>query len=85
MTKEQAEFFKNAAEEVGLEIEMRDGYSGRGMYGKTTFAVVTDSLSDLIPALLCHAAYNYVDVVENNLFDNFKLHQDNMGLGVVLY
>lgn len=85
MTKGQAEFFKNAAEEVGLDIEVRDDYSGRGMYGKITHAIVADSLCDLIPALLCHAAYDYVAVVEDGLFDDFKLRQDNMGLGIVLY
>jgi len=85
MTKRQAEFFKNAAEEVGLDIEVRDEYSGRGMYGKTTYAIITDSITDLIPALLCHAAYDYVDIVADGLFDNFKLRQDSMGLGIVLY
>ena len=85
MTKEQAEFFKNAAEEVELEIEVRNNYSGRGMYGETTYAIIVDSLMTLIPALLCRAAYGYVSVAENGLFDNFKLRQDNMGLGIVLY
>ena len=85
MTKKQAEFFKNAAEETGLEIEVRNNYSGRGMYGETGYAIVTDSLMALIPALLCHAAYDYVSVVEDGLFDNFRLRQDNMGLGIVLY
>lgn len=85
MTKEQAEFFKIAAEEVGLDIEVRDDYSGRGMYDKITHAIVTDSLCGLIPALLCQASYDHVNVIENGLFDNFKLRQDNMGLGIVLY
>jgi hypothetical protein len=35
MTKEHAEFFKEALDNDGVyPIEIRDNYSGRGMYGK---------------------------------------------------
>jgi len=52
MTKEQANFFKCALDNDDIyPVEIRDNYSGRGMFGKTTFAIATDSVSDLIPAL----------------------------------
>jgi len=83
MTKEQANFFKDALDNDDIyPVEIRDNYSGRGMYGKTTFAIVTDSVSDLIPALLRQAQEDPESMPD---FSIFKLRQDNMGLGVVLY
>lgn len=40
MTKEQAEDIECIANEKGYEIEVRSDYSGRGMRGRTTYAVV---------------------------------------------
>jgi hypothetical protein len=86
MTEEQAKFFEEALDHDGVTpVEIRDDYSGRGMYGKTTYAVVVDSACDLIPSLLRHAAHNYVEVVAEGIFDDFELRQDDMGLGIVLY
>lgn len=85
MTKEQANFFKEALVNDDLETEndiIRENYSGRGMYGKTTFAIVTDSVSDLIPALLRQAQEDPESMPD---FSTFVLRQDNMGLGIVLY
>ena len=49
MTKEQAEFLKEATESSGnQEIEIRDDYSGRCMYGAKTYAVVVDSVTQLM-------------------------------------
>ena len=49
MTKELAEFLVKATEHCGdQEIEIRDNYSGRCMYGKTTHAVVVDSETKLL-------------------------------------
>lgn len=39
MTKEQAEAIQKQAEVWDYEIEIRDDYSGRGMFGKKTYAV----------------------------------------------
>jgi len=83
MIKEHAEFFKEALDNDGVyPIEIRDNYSGRGMYGKTTFAVVVDSVCDLIPALLRQAQEDPESIPD---VSTFTLRQDNMGLGVVLY
>ncbi len=94
MTKEQAEFLKEATESSGnQEIDVRSDYSGRCMYGQKTYAVVVDNLTQLMADAL-----NYVrDAVEVNedsgdvkvdgkpmpSFEDFR--QDSMGLGVVIY
>ena len=45
MTKEQAEFLVKATEYTGnQEIDLRDNYSGRGMFGSQTYGVVVSSL-----------------------------------------
>ena len=82
MIKEHAEFFKEALDNDGIEVELRDDYSGRSMYGKTTFAVVTDNISDVIPALLRQVQEDPESAPD---FSIFKLRQDNMGLSVILY
>jgi len=86
MTKEQAEFFINALEYNGIEAELREDYSGRGMYGKTTFAVVTEKTHLIISAILRYLPNlepeEYVELPD---FSNFTLKQDSMGLGVILY
>ena len=68
--------------------EVRDSYSGRGMYGEETYAVVFDSQSDYQRALL-YAAFNLgetgADDVEGLLADLAKLRTDSMGLGIVVY
>ena len=67
MKAEVAKFLETVAEENGLDAEVRDDYSGRGMYGDETHAIVTDDPM----GLLCHAV-NFVkeyanDVVEGEL------------------
>lgn len=63
----------------------RDKYSGRGMYGKTCYAIVADSTRDLINEL-----FEVVDSPNVEEFDalqwlctNFK--EDDMGLSKVFY
>jgi len=48
MTKEMAEFLKEASENAGNECDIREDYSGRGMYGQTTHGVVVDSAAQLL-------------------------------------
>ena len=53
MTREQAQFLKAACDWAGdQDCEIQDDYSGRGMYGKTTHAVVA---SCTLTELLCTA------------------------------
>lgn len=52
MTKERAEFFKDAAETAGLEVEIRSDYGGRGMKidGKTLNIFKPE---EVIPLIRC--------------------------------
>lgn len=82
MTKEHANFIKNALEYVGEEVEVRE-YSGRGMMGRTTFGVVFDHYCLLIPAILDFIKENEIPYKD---IPNLKsLRQDNMGRGLVIY
>lgn len=74
------------AEDMG---EIRDDYSGRGMYGDNTFAVVFDCQSDFQNALV-FAAYaigrdDSPDSAEDDLQALSSLRLDSMGLGIVVY
>jgi hypothetical protein len=68
--------------------EIREEYSGRGMYGKTTHAVVYDSRGDYERALI-YAAYEVGnrgnDDVEGILGELSNLGSDSMGMGIVVY
>ncbi len=59
----------NAVSDDGYEAEVRDDYSGRGMYGKETHAVVTDA-----------SPVTFAAIVGT---DSFRA--DSMGLGYVYY
>ncbi len=50
-----AEALAKEAEDLGIEVEIRIDYSGRGMYGKETVGVVVDN-----PLTLIHLAANVV-------------------------
>jgi hypothetical protein len=82
MTKEQAKFFLNALEVDDIEAEIMPEYSGRGMYGKTTFAVSVNASISIIPSLLRHLE-NLKQASPD--FSKFILRQDSLGLGIVLY
>lgn len=50
MKLEHAQAIENAADAVGLDVELYEKYSGRGMYGEETSGVV-GSLGDIICAI----------------------------------
>lgn len=86
MTQETAEFLNLASEYFGNQkCSICSDYSGRLMYGKTTYAIVVENVMTLFSDTM-----NYVkEEVENNEpliipeFCSFRL--DNLGKGVVIY
>ena len=56
----------------GIEAEVMEDYSGRGMFGEKTAAVISDDLGDVLIA-----------IGELGIKDSHR--SDNMGLGVVVY
>lgn len=87
MKLELAKMIVDALEQNGDEAELRKDYSGRGMYGKTTAAIVTEASPILIGFL---AAQSICDNEgEEGLFDfdtrDLPKQSDSMGLSKVYY
>lgn len=86
MQKELAERLEHILFNGGYEVNLRDDYSGRCMYGKETHAISGDfSISELLSLVL--EAVKHGTLTEDDLSDikRFGLSQDSMGLGVVIY
>ncbi len=73
MQLEIAEELVEIGQENGLKCSLREKYSGRFMFGRTTAGVVTESIPDLIAL----AADNDIEIVD--------YRQDNMGLDFIIY
>jgi hypothetical protein len=80
MTAEQLDQFIEIADEYGIEAEPYDGpYSGRGMYGETTFAAVLsgkESDAHWIAGAM---------TVRNESDSRVKFRTDSLGNEVVVY
>lgn len=83
MTKETAELITDYSGEI------HEDYSGRGMYGETTTAVVLDSENDFYKAIA--GIFNDC-MLDSNMHDadliiqylkNVKM--DNLGTGIIIY
>lgn len=84
MTKEQAETLVEY-DPTG-EIDHRPQYSGRGMYGDTTHAVVLPSVNDfhLIVSEVMKNGTEEEQVTISELLAN-GIRTDNMGLDMIIY
>lgn len=83
MEKTKLEIFREAAEwlsDGGFETEVRDDYSGRGMYGRTCPAIVTDAPPTFVGFAVGLACEDMVDV-----HDMIPAREDSMGLRRVFY
>ena len=78
-------------ENEGHEASVRDDYSGRGMFGSTTLAIVTGAppayIGWAITAAVAEASSSDTDPYEvaDLALDLLPGHSDNMGLGMVYY
>ena len=71
--------------EIGVDAEVYENYSGRGMYGKTTSGITLYcSLGAFISALIvCADMVAEVDEdIRHNLVD---MKTDSMGMGIIVY
>ncbi len=84
--------FAEALAETGW-VELRESYSGRGMYGNATAAVTFDSLKDLFSAI-AEVAYSHgydeaSEELKTHTWDIItcarKINLDSMGLGQIAY
>jgi hypothetical protein len=78
MTADQRDQFIAIADEYGIDAHPYDGeYSGRGMYGKTTFAVVVAKEKD--------AHWVAGIMTERGGDDLVKFRTDDLGMECVVY
>lgn len=97
MRKAVAKAIVDAGQDIGLGIELHEGYSGRGMYGDLTDAVAFDNWSDLVQSVAAAAirlsedhdetAEESDDNIDPDMFvhDLGAIRTDNMGRGVIVY
>lgn len=91
MTRELAEFLKRATEHCGTqEIDVRTDYSGRAMYGRTTFGIVVDNTNELMLNVIQYIRemdgepnFHLSDLPE--VSDMGQLRTDSMGRQTILY
>lgn len=87
MKGSSAEALVMAARELGIDAEIRENYSGRGMNGETTCAVVLDYL-DRLPAIAAHAAMEIEHMEEDAsdlVEDLMQLRHDALGRETIVY
>lgn len=76
--EELAQVIKGAADEFGPDVQFRNGYSGRGMYGSQCVALV-GSFNQVMGALaLVEEADDRITLAED-------ARMDNMGYDIVMY
>ena len=84
MEKELAEKVVEGLEALGIDAELREEYSGRGMFGKVTAGIVSRRLEDILFVMGAVAAEQYG--FENiSMFPLEKIRSDNMARDVIVY
>ena len=87
MLQSTAEELQKSALELDYYAGVIPSYSGRGMMGKTTFALTLDDLNNLIPTV-AHASVRIADSDKSwseYMDDLANLTHDNLGQGIVVY
>ena len=85
MTQTQAQFLVKVTHDQGnQEIDLRDNYSGRSMFGRTTYGVVVNSVSTLMADCINFLRQASDEVLEE-VPDFQEFSQDNMGMDTILY
>ena len=81
-----AEKLVELVNEAGYDAELREDYSGRFMYGKTTAGIVMDSLGTLLTVVLT-AAMEYPEAFDGLdaevPYNGFRT--DSMGMDMIIY
>lgn len=82
MTLEQAEQIVEEVQNEGYSAEVCEGYSGRGMYGKTCVGISTDS-----PLMVAFCAGRIIGEDEDGEWGDFKLptRMDSLGFDTIIY
>lgn len=70
MLKAVAKYLELAATEIGLDCEIVDGYSGRGMYGEETIAVRLDNSKSAFFQIIAVASLRVQEDEHSNVGDD---------------
>lgn len=91
MKIEVAKAIVEAANECGYEMKLREDYSGRGMFGRTTTGIVYDSESDMLKSVAL-AAIRVKEkeseegaMTAEEFIDELDFSRDNMGYSTIVY
>ena len=89
------EMYRKAVEilwDEGQEAEVRDGYSGRGMYGKTVPGIVTGAAMSEVTWAVTYAVMDSLEGEGMDVYDRMEAvknlmptREDNMGLDYIYY
>ena len=87
MRQELAEIIVEACKIQGIEADIHEDYSGRGMFGDTTTGVVSGGVAKVLSAVISNADmlvdHTYGD--PEPLFSDLDIQTDSMGLGIIIY
>lgn len=94
MKLETAKLLKAAANHAGIDLEINEDYSGRGMYGRTTTAIEVESSNDIFAILAVFVDESFDIDHESNLVeadryeameDIASIKSDSLGRQVIFY
>ena len=89
MKESLANAMAEAANELGIDIDINETYSGRSIYGQTTHGVILDNFNALlmIVAIIGRDLLNSddKDSYEEILRDLKRLRSDNIGHSLIYY
>ena len=89
MDAKVAECIVEAAQNEGHEIDVYEGYSGRGMYGSETTGIRCDGMRALLVGVALHCgnldAGEDSEALEDVVTAMNGLRQDSLGMGIIVY
>ena len=94
MDTKLAETLVQVCENNGMDVSLRESYSGRGMYGKDTTGVVINDgdVQDILIAVINNATSFIAEehdpvflYIKEAKFTVHNLKVDTMGRGIILY
>jgi len=86
MEKELAKKLVSACTEFDVEATIREDYSGRGMYNRTTTGVIIEANNFSIISVVIGCADMFIDKNGEPLFEDCEdINSDNMGNRMIYY
>lgn len=89
MTKEVADFLLEVADTcdslIDFDVTLHEGYSGRGMFGATTYGILCDYPIELLGVAIQYAYEIDCDYQELELTGLHNLKVDQLGRSCILY